>query len=44
MRPMWYEFPDEKVFRELETQFMLGDSMLVVPKLTVPTAELEDQQ
>ena len=44
MRPMWYEFPEQREFKELETQFMLGDSMLVAPKLTVPTTELEDQQ
>ena len=46
MRPMWYEFPlhGDRVFRKLETQFMLGDSMLVAPKLTKPTAELEGQQ
>ena len=41
MRPMWYEFPEQKGFKELETQFMLGDSMLVAPKLTTPTADLE---
>ena len=44
MRPMWLEFPDETIFEAMETQFMLGDSMLVAPKLTAPTDELEAEQ
>lgn len=41
MRTMWFEFPDEEAFREVDTQFMLGDSMLVAPKIKTPTEELE---
>lgn len=41
MRPVWFEFPDESIFYEMETQFMLGDSMLVAPKLDTPSETLE---
>jgi len=37
MRPMWLEFPDDDAFTATETQFMLGDSMLVAPKIKTPT-------
>jgi len=44
VRPMWFEFPDLSEFYTTETQFMLGDSMLVAPKIDTPTDELEAQK
>ena len=41
VRPMWFEFADDASFAETETQYMLGESMLVAPKITTPTADLE---
>ena len=37
MRPMWNEFPDQAKMWTVSTQFMLGGSILVAPKLTEPT-------
>lgn len=31
MRPMFFNYPDDKACRYLDMQYMLGDSMLVVP-------------
>ena len=36
MRAMWNEFPDEKRFLNVASQFMFGDSILVAPKVTRP--------
>lgn len=41
VRPMWFEFPEDTTFFKTESQFMLGDSMLVAPKITTPTDTLE---
>lgn len=41
VRTMWFEFPDLTEFFNTETQFMLGDSMLVAPKIKTPTDTLE---
>eukprot|EP00347_Sterkiella_histriomuscorum_P014353 403361196 len=35
MRPLWYEFPKDYSTFDLESHFMYGDSILVVPKLTM---------
>lgn len=43
VRPMWFEFPDLSDFYTVESQFMLGDSMLVAPKIETPTDILEAQ-
>lgn len=40
---MWFEFPDLANFFKTDSQFMLGDSMLVAPKIKTPTAILESQ-
>jgi len=37
IRPMWYEFPNDRMTFGLDTQFMFGDSMLVAPKTGEPT-------
>ena len=39
MRTMWSEFPDDEQMYTMSTQFMLGDSLLIAPKITTPTAE-----
>ena len=44
IRPMWYEFVDDSSLYTMETQYMLGDSMLVAPKITTPTAFLDSLQ
>ena len=36
MRPMFMEFPDDAAFEATNSQFMLGDSMLVAPKIKTP--------
>ena len=41
VRPMWFEFADDASFAETESQYMLGESMLVAPKIKTPTADLE---
>lgn len=41
---MWFEFADDTSMFTLESQFMLGDYMLVAPKVTVPSAELDEGQ
>lgn len=33
MRPMWYEFPDDKKAWEIEDQYMYGEKYLVAPVL-----------
>ena len=33
MRPLWYSFPEEEEVNKIETQFLLGDSLLVCPVL-----------
>jgi alpha-glucosidase (family GH31 glycosyl hydrolase) len=33
MRPMWYEYPSEMEFMNTTSQFMIGPSLLYVPKL-----------
>lgn len=37
MRPMWMEFPDQPKLLDVDTQFMLGRSFLVAPKITEPS-------
>lgn len=44
VRTMWFEFPDDSDMQRMETQYMLGDSMLVAPKVTTPTSDLESLQ
>lgn len=34
MRPLWYEFPIDPKTNEIDTQYMLGPSLMVAPKLT----------
>jgi len=43
MRTMWSEFPDDESMFTMDTQFMLGDSILIAPKIETPTDELEAQ-
>ncbi len=33
LRPLWFDFPNDTSYSNLETQFMLGPSLLVAPKL-----------
>ena len=33
IRPMWYEFPEDPLTFDIETQFMFGSSILVAPKV-----------
>jgi alpha 1,3-glucosidase len=33
MRPLWYNFPDSPEVNNIETEFMLGDSLLLCPVL-----------
>lgn len=44
MRPMWFEFPDDTTFTSMDSQFMLGDSILVAPKITTPSQMQESVQ
>ena len=39
-RIMWNEFPEQSLFYAVASQFMLGDQILVAPKVTQPTAQL----
>jgi alpha-glucosidase (family GH31 glycosyl hydrolase) len=41
---MWSEFPDDESMYTIDTQFMLGDALLIAPKITTPTDDLEAQQ
>ena len=34
MRPLWYSFPSEEGVNKEETQFMLGDSLMICPVLS----------
>ena len=36
MRTMWNEFPDQQIMWDANSQFMLGDSILVAPKIIKP--------
>lgn len=38
MRPMWYEFSHNSVTYDMNSQFMIGDSILFAPKVTLVTA------
>ncbi len=43
MRPMWFEFPaDPRFMKVSETQFMIGDSLLYVPKLQSSNMKYSD--
>jgi alpha 1,3-glucosidase len=33
LRPLWYNYPNSKRVNDIETEFMLGDSLLVCPVL-----------
>ena len=41
MRTMFMEFPDDVAFYEADYQYMLGSSMLIVPKLKKPNVQLQ---
>ena len=41
MRTMFMDFPDDSAFLTTDTQFMLGDSMLVAPKIKTPATFLD---
>jgi len=41
-RIMWNEFPEQDFFYDVASQFMLGDSLLIAPKVTKPTAQLSE--
>mmetsp|Transcript_8344 Transcript_8344/g.10143 ORF Transcript_8344/g.10143 Transcript_8344/m.10143 type:complete len:194 (+) Transcript_8344:2267-2848(+) len=41
MRTMWMEFPDDADLQPIASQFMLGDSMLVAPKINAPDEFLD---
>ena len=41
MRPMFLEFPDDSTYLKTDTQFMLGDSLLVAPKIKTPEPFLD---
>lgn len=36
MRSMFMEFPDDAAFFDVDFEFMIGDSMLVAPKIQAP--------
>jgi mannosyl-oligosaccharide alpha-1,3-glucosidase len=38
-RAMWNEFPDQEATYKIDTQFMVGDAYLVVPKIHLPDLE-----
>lgn len=42
LRPMWLEFPNESALYDISSQFMVGDSILVAPKVKEPTQSLSD--
>jgi len=44
MRAMWNEFPDDVSVFEIDTQFMVGKSLLFAPKVTKPTELLSQMQ
>ena len=44
MRAMWNEFPDDISVFEIDSQFMVGDSLLFAPKVTKPTELLSQMQ
>jgi alpha-glucosidase (family GH31 glycosyl hydrolase) len=37
MKAMWNEFPNDLSVYEIDTQFMVGNSLLFAPKVTKPT-------
>jgi len=42
MRAMWNEFPDDVSVYEIDTEFMVGNSLLFAPKVTKPTELLSE--
>jgi len=42
MRPIWYNFPRDPNTFNISNTFMLGDSLLIVPKLESATYDLYD--
>lgn len=37
LRPMWNDFPDDNEVYEINSQFMVGDSILFAPKVIKPS-------
>jgi len=44
MRTMWNEFPDDETMFRMSTQFMLGDHLLVAPKIDTPSSDQDSRQ
>lgn len=45
MRPLWYEFPQDKTTFDIESQFMFGSQLLVCPELEEKSeSAIEDEQ
>jgi alpha 1,3-glucosidase len=42
MRPLWYNFPKDKGTLNITDSFMIGDSLMIVPKLKSATYDLYD--
>ena len=42
MRAMWNEFPDDVSVYEIDTEFMVGNSLLFAPKVTKPSELLSE--
>ena len=42
MRAMWNEFPDDVSVYEIDSEFMVGNSLLFAPKVTKPTELLSE--
>ncbi|CDW74808.1 neutral alpha-glucosidase ab [Stylonychia lemnae] len=42
MRPMWFEYPQDNQTFELQDQFMIGDSILITPKLNQVECSYEE--
>ena len=44
MRTMWNEFPDNESMFEVASQFMLGDNLLIAPKIDTPSSDQDSRQ
>lgn len=44
MRTMWNEFPDNESMFQVASQFMLGDNLLIAPKIDTPSSDQDSRQ
>ena len=44
MRTMWNEFAYDISMQKVDTQFMLGDSLLIAPKIDQPNVTLDNMK